>query len=114
MWEIYQSIFSNYSVIKLEILRKGGEHTTSLLNPDTLILTNPIKVWALERLTPLQNSSLKIGLQTLDERTLYGNFLSWSKQFNGDIGTIKPNQFTTLLISNLLQLFVGNLSKYFQ
>ena len=49
----------------------------------------------------MTGSSLKIGLQTLDSSSLYGNFINWSKQFQGDIGVIKPNQFSSLLLSNV-------------
>jgi hypothetical protein len=83
------------------MLARGGEHTTSLINPESIIVTNPIKAWITERLIQDKNSSVRIGNNALDSDTLFGNFNSWSKMFNGEVGIIKSNQFTPLLIGNL-------------
>lgn len=88
---------------QLEILSKGGEHATNLISPETLILTNPVKAWILERLVPDKNSSVKFALRGKgsDDTTLFGNFKAWTELLNGEVGTIQANQFSSLLISNL-------------
>lgn len=95
--------FGNKVDSNLQILScyAGGEHTTSLINPESLILTNPIKAWINERLIQDKNSSVRIGNNALDSDTLFGNFNSWTQMFNGEVGIIKSNQFTPLLIGNL-------------
>ena len=85
----------------LQILSRGGEHVTSLINPESLILTNPIKAWIFERIIQDKNSSVRIGNNALDSDTLFGYFNSWALMFNGEVGIIKSNQFSPLLIGNL-------------
>lgn len=88
----------------LDLLKQGGEHVTSLIDPDSLIKTNPIKAWVLERLVQDSNGTVKIGDIKSGLGTLYGNYLSWCKQFNGDVGEVKFAQFSSLLVNVLISM----------
>lgn len=85
----------------LELLHQGGEQATSLINPDSLVITNPIKAWVLERLVQDSKSLVKIGNNGSGLDTLYGNYVSWCKNFSGDVGEVKFTQFSPLLLSVL-------------
>lgn len=85
----------------LELLHQGGEQATSLINPDSLVITNPIKAWAQENLVQDSEGFIKIGSNGSDKNTLYGNFTSWSKKFSEDVGEVKFNQFSPLLLNIL-------------
>jgi len=85
-------------------LREGGDKVTEKLNPNSQIITNPIKVWVLENLEFDANSRLPLGAHKKDEYTLYGNYLSWSNKHATEIGSIKSTQFSSLLIDTLSSL----------
>jgi len=85
----------------LELLSQGGEIATSLINPDSLVTTNPIKAWVQERLVQDSESTIQIGGNGSGIETLYGNYISWTKNFNGDVGKVNFNQFSSLLLNVL-------------
>jgi phage/plasmid-associated DNA primase len=85
----------------LELLHEGGEHATSLINPDSLIKTNPIKAWALERLVQDSKGLIKIGSNGSGLETLYGNYVSWCRNISEDVGEVNSTQFSPLLLSVL-------------
>lgn len=85
----------------LELLSQGGEIATSLINPDSLVTTNPIKAWVQERLVQDSKSTVQIGGNGSGIETLYGNYISWTKSFSEDVGNVNFNQFSPLLIDVL-------------
>jgi len=85
----------------LEIISQGGEIATSLINPDSLVTTNPIKAWVLERLVQDSKSTIQIGGNGSGIETLYGNYISWTKNFSEDVGKVNFNQFSSLLLNVL-------------
>ena len=54
-----------------------------------------------ERLVQDKNSQVRIGNNVFEPETLYGYFVNWSQMFNGEVGLIKSNLFSPLLICNL-------------
>jgi hypothetical protein len=88
----------------LNIPKQGGEEISNLINPDILVKTNPIKAWVLERLIQDSKGMVRTGNINSGLDTLYGNYLAWCKQFNGDVGEVKFAQFGTLLVNILISM----------
>jgi putative DNA primase/helicase len=85
-------------------LNDGGENITEKINPDSRVRTNPVKIWALENLEPDTDSKIFLGSHKKETKMLYGNFLAWSDKYSTEIGTVKPSQFSALLLDTLNSL----------
>ncbi len=87
----------------LEVLELGGEKVTESISPDSQIRTNPLKVWALDNLEPDSSEKLSVG-NSKDPKTLYGSYSIWADRYNSDIGTVRTNQFSSLLLDVLISM----------
>jgi len=83
----------------VELLSRGGDTLTSVLNYDNLINTHPLKVWASEWLTEDKYGKCQVGFAKSNTKTLYGNYLKWANENGAPI--IKVNQFSSLLMDLL-------------
>lgn len=90
----------------INILSKGGEHVSYKLSPDSLVKTNPLKAWVDECLVrdPDGLGRISIGGRGSDKTTLYGSFHDWCRKFELEVGLVKPNQFSPLLLDLLRSL----------
>lgn len=93
-------------------LKTGGDKITENISPDSQLRTNPLKVWALENLEPVQQEvskgfsipQLQLGTHKKDTTTVYGNYINWAAKYANEIGEVKPHQFASLLIDTLTTL----------
>lgn len=88
----------------LSIISEGAEKATECLSPDSQLRTNPIKVWALEQLEEYPKGQIRIGNSADDKETLYGSYVNWASDYKAEVGTVRVNQFGTLLLDILLAL----------
>lgn len=88
----------------IRILSKGGEYVTHHLSPDSLIKTNPLKAWVDDCLVKDDYGKIPIGGRGSDKTTLYGSFINWCSKFDLEVGRVKSNQFSPLLIDLLKSL----------
>lgn len=82
----------------IKILEQGGESITSKLSPNSLVKTNPLKVWVEECLTQDEGGKIPIGGKGSNKTTLYGSFVDWCSNYELEVGVVKPNQFSPLLL----------------
>lgn len=61
----------------IDLISKGGEHVSSLISPEFLVKTNPLKAWVDECLTCDESGLIPIGGKgsNKDPLTLYGSYL---------------------------------------
>lgn len=85
-------------------LQRGGEGVTKLINPESIITTNPLRAWAEDCLAVKANSAIPIGNTKSDTNTLYGNYISWASKFGGEVSPVGYNKFTSLLIDVLTSM----------
>lgn len=83
----------------VEVLSRGGDTLTSVLNYENLINTHPLKVWATECLEEVKFGECPVGFAKSNTKTLYGNYLKWANENGTPI--IKVNQFSSLLLDLL-------------
>lgn len=94
-----------YASFYIDKFANGREEITAKVNPGSQIRTNPLRVWIEDNLQTDPVNTLHIGaLKQQDSTTLFGNYLKWSHLHSAEIGSIKPNQFSTLLLDTFNSL----------
>lgn len=94
----------------IDLISKGGEQVSYQLSPNSLVKTNPLKAWVDECLIKDDYGKISIGGRGSDKNTLYGSFINWCSKFELEVGIVKPNQFSPLLL-DLLRTLHWNVEK---
>lgn len=85
----------------IETLQKGGEAVTKLINPESIMTTNPLRAWVEDCLVLNEQSSIPIGNNKDNNTTLYGHYNSWATRFGTEVSQIGFSKFSGLLIDVL-------------
>lgn len=88
----------------IETLHSGGEAVTKLINPESLITTNPLRAWAEECLELQGNSAILIGNNKSGSNTLYGHYINWSSSIGSEVSPVGYAKFSGLLIDVLTSM----------
>lgn len=88
----------------IETLHRGGEAVTKLINPDSLITTNPLRAWAEECLELKDKSAILIGNNKSGSNTLYGHYINWASNFGSEVSPVGYAKFSGLLIDVLTSM----------
>ena len=79
----------------------GGEAVTKLINPESIMTTNPLRAWIEDCLVLNELSAVPIGNNKNDNKTLYGHYSFWASRFGTEVSQSGFTKFSGLLIDVL-------------